>query len=63
MENRSATFANQDVLKFYKEMPFSYFDSAENQAQSIKQRDEVKSYADLVSLLTKQLRIIIMGVT
>ena len=46
-----STFANSTVLEFYKELPFNYQESIEQQVKTIKSRNSVLAYPVLAELL------------
>jgi SAM-dependent methyltransferase len=55
------TFANADVLEFYKELPFNYRDSVEESLRALKESDPVSSYPVLIPLLRPGLRVLEVG--
>jgi 2-polyprenyl-3-methyl-5-hydroxy-6-metoxy-1,4-benzoquinol methylase len=55
------TFANPTVLEFYKELPFNYQDSVENQVKTIKGRNSVVNYPILPPLLGKGISVLEVG--
>jgi 2-polyprenyl-3-methyl-5-hydroxy-6-metoxy-1,4-benzoquinol methylase len=55
------TFANPEVLEFYKELPFNYQDSAENQAKTIRSTNSVAMYPILTPLLGKGISVLEVG--
>ncbi|MFH7027076.1 MAG: class I SAM-dependent methyltransferase [Heteroscytonema crispum UTEX LB 1556] len=55
------TFANHDVLEFYKSLPFNYQDSVENQVKAIRTRDSVSAYPVLPPLLGKGVSVLEVG--
>jgi 2-polyprenyl-3-methyl-5-hydroxy-6-metoxy-1,4-benzoquinol methylase len=59
--NQSATFANPNVLEFYKELPFNYQESVEQQVKTVKSRNSVLSYPVLADLLKPGTSVIEVG--
>ena len=59
--NNPSTFANADVLAFYRELPFNYQESVEQQAETIRSRDSVKNYPVLARLLSKKTHVLEVG--
>jgi len=59
METQS--FANPEVLEFYKSLPFNYQDSVENQVKAIRSRDSVSAYPVLPPLLKKGVSVLEVG--
>ncbi len=59
--NTSTTFANTNVLEFYKELPFNYQESVEQQVKTIKARNSVLSYPVLAKLLQRGTSVIEIG--
>lgn len=57
----SQTFANPEVLEFYKSLPFNYQDSVENQVKAIRTRDSVSAYPVLPPLLGKGISVLEVG--
>ena len=55
------TFANPSVLEFYKELPFNYSESVEQQAESVRVRDSVLAYPVLADLLKPETNVIEVG--
>lgn len=55
------TFANPDVLEFYKSLPFNYQDSVENQVKAIRSRDSVSAYPVLPPLLGEGVSVLEVG--
>lgn len=55
------TFANPTVLEFYKELPFNYQDSVENQVKTIRGRNSVSAYPILPPLLGKSVSVLEVG--
>jgi 2-polyprenyl-3-methyl-5-hydroxy-6-metoxy-1,4-benzoquinol methylase len=55
------TFANFEVLEFYKSLPFNYQDSVENQVKTIRSRDSVSAYPVLPPLLKKSVSVLEVG--
>jgi SAM-dependent methyltransferase len=56
-----ASFANPLVLEFYKQLPFNHPASAEEQAASIRQQDEVPGYPILLPLVRPGVRVLEVG--
>jgi 2-polyprenyl-3-methyl-5-hydroxy-6-metoxy-1,4-benzoquinol methylase len=59
--NKTATFANPDVLEFYKELPFNYQESVEQQVKTVKSRNSVLSYPVLAELLKPNVDVLEIG--
>ena len=59
--NKSATYANPDVLEFYKELPFNMQESVQQQVKTIKSRNSVLQYPVLVELLRPGVSVIEIG--
>ena len=59
--NTDATYANADVLAFYKELPFNYQESVEQQVKAVKSRNSVLAYPVLAELLKPGTRVIEIG--
>lgn len=55
------TFANRSVLEFYKELPFNYSESVEQQAESVRVRDSVLAYPVLADLLKPKTNVVEVG--
>ena len=55
------TFANPSVLEFYKELPFNYSESVEQQAESVRVRDSVLAYPVLADLLKPKTNVVEVG--
>lgn len=55
------TFANPTVLEFYKDLPFNYQDSVQNQVKAIKKRNSVSVYPILPPLLGKDTSVLEVG--
>ena len=55
------TFANLDVLNFYKELPFNYNESVSGHSEQIVANDLTVSYPMLPSLLRQHQRILEVG--
>lgn len=64
-EHRSAvsivTFANADVLAFYRTLPFNYRESVAGSAEAIKTHDPRAAYPPLAALLRDNARILDVG--
>lgn len=58
---QDVTFANPRVLDFYKELPFNYQASAEDQAKVVRAQDSVSAYPVLTRLLKKNTRVLEVG--
>jgi SAM-dependent methyltransferase len=59
--NQNSTFANRDVLEFYKELPFNIQESVEQQVKTIKSRNSVLNYPVLAALLKPTTSVIEIG--
>jgi SAM-dependent methyltransferase len=59
--SNTATFANENVLEFYKELPFNYQESVQQQVKTIKSRNSVLTYPVLAELLKPGVRVIEIG--
>lgn len=57
----TASGANPDVLEFYKTLPFNFHGSAIEQARMVRQRNMVKGYPPLDSLLKGGKRVLEVG--
>lgn len=57
----SETYANPDVLEFYKNLPFNYYSSAKNAADIIRRTNGIEHYPILIPLLKKQLKVLDVG--
>jgi len=57
----SKTYANLDVLSFYKELPFNYYGSIETSAENIKKRNSIEYHTVLPPLLKNQFKVIDVG--
>jgi 2-polyprenyl-3-methyl-5-hydroxy-6-metoxy-1,4-benzoquinol methylase len=55
------THANPDVLAFYKELPFNYQESVEQQVKAIQSRNSVLAYPALIALLRKDTTVLEVG--
>jgi SAM-dependent methyltransferase len=55
------TYANPDVLAFYKTLPFNFRDSVANSTESIRSQDPCLAYPVLKSLLSPQTRVLDVG--
>lgn len=55
------TFANADVLAFYKELPFNYGDKVEDHARRIESTDLAAAYPVLPPLLERRPRVLEIG--
>lgn len=54
------TFANTEVLDFYKELPFNYSESVEEHVRSVREND-LSDYPSLIPLLSNQTRVLDVG--
>jgi SAM-dependent methyltransferase len=57
----SETFANPEVLRFYRDLPFNYHSSAASQANMIRANDSVAAYPALLPLLRPGLDVFEVG--
>ena len=55
------TFANPQVLEFYKELPFNYGDKVEDHARRIRAKDLSAAYPVLAPLLKARPRVLEAG--
>ena len=55
------TFANDDVLAFYKELPFNYRASAEADVAQIRNTNSLVAYPPLLPFLTAKARVLDVG--
>jgi SAM-dependent methyltransferase len=55
------TYANREVLEFYKELPFNYQESVEQQVNAIKSRNSVLAYPVLAALLRESTAVLEVG--
>lgn len=55
------TFANPEVLEFYKSLPFNYQDSVGSQVKAIQNRNSVLAYPILPPLLGKGISVLEVG--
>ena len=55
------SFANDDVLKFYKELPFNIFGSKEEHQKFIKSGVSLNSHPGLTEILSKQKSVLEVG--
>ena len=54
MEKKLSKFSNQEVLKFYRELPFNYYSSVEEQSKNILSGEKnFKIYGPLIDELKK----------
>ena len=61
MDDNSNSFANPDVLEFYKELPFNYQETTKDQAETIKKNNSVLAYPVFVDLLAKDKTVLEIG--
>ena len=63
MKNKTLShFANKEVLKFYGELPFNYYESVEGQSIEIKNSEKnLKIYGPLIDSIKKSDKIVDMG--
>lgn len=62
MSPTEETFANAEVLAFYKTLPFNYYDSTERQAESVKNgRRNIEANLPLPPLLQNAKRVLDVG--
>ena len=59
--DKPKTFANPEVLAFYKVLPFNYREAPEQHAAALRQSNPVKAYPFLPSLLSKETRVLDVG--
>ena len=57
----NTSYANKDVLNFYKELPFNYYSTAESAAVHIKASNPLAYYPALTSLLKPSMRVLDVG--
>lgn len=57
----SESFANPQVLEFYRQLPFNYHESAARQANMVRGKDSVQAYPALLPLLRPGLDAIEVG--
>jgi len=55
------TYANSDVLAFYKELPFNFQESVQNQAETLKANNSVLAYPPFAELISKDRNILEVG--
>lgn len=55
------TFANPDVLSFYRELPFNFFGSPDDAARTIRKSDSTRAYPVLRSLFDQERRVLDVG--
>jgi len=60
-ESSNKEALQKTVLDFYKVLPFNYYSSPEEEAQRIKEHNDVKNYYVLDPLINKQTRILEIG--
>jgi len=56
-----ASFANQNVLEFYKSLPFNYRDSVEEHLAALRNNNPVESYPVLIPLLSPRVSVLEVG--
>src|SRR5262249_45354517 len=59
--SESGTFANPEVLEFYKTLPFNLRDSVEASADAVRQTDHLNAYPVLQPLMHAGLRVLDVG--
>jgi len=55
------SFANEDVLKFYKELPFNIFGDIDEHQKNIKSGVSLNNHPVLTNILTKKLKVLEVG--
>ena len=55
------SFANPDVLNFYRELPFNFRDSARDHAEKITRTNQLVSYPALLPVLTNGISVLDVG--
>ena len=55
------SFANEDVLKFYKELPFSIFGDIQEHQKNIKSGVSLNNHPVLTNILTKKMKVLEVG--
>lgn len=61
MERTEITFANPDVLAFYRELPFNYRQSAREHAKAIRRANAITAYPVIASLIGKGTTLLDVG--
>ena len=57
----AGTYANPDVLEFYKELPFNIEESVRSQAETLKSNNSVLAYPVFAELISRDRRILEIG--
>ena len=55
------SFANEDVLKFYKELPFNIFGDIQEHQKNIKSGVSLSNHPVLTNILTKKMKVLEVG--
>jgi SAM-dependent methyltransferase len=55
------SFANEDVLKFYKELPFNIFGDNQEHQKNIKSGVSLNNHSVLTNILTKKMKVLEVG--
>ena len=55
------SFANEDVLKFYKELPFNIFGDIQEHQKNIKSGVSLNNHTVLTNVLTKKMKVLEVG--
>jgi len=55
------SFANEDVLKFYKELPFNIFGDIQEHQKSIRSGVSLNNHPVLTNILTKKMKVLEVG--
>ena len=55
------SFANEDVLKFYKELPFNVFGDIQEHQKNIKSGVSLNNHPVLTNILTKKMKVLEVG--
>ena len=55
------SFANEDVLKFYKELPFNIFGDIQEHQKNIKSGVSLNNHPVLTNILTKKMKVLEVG--
>ena len=61
MPEMNETYANQEVLEFYKKLPFNYYGSINKAVENIKRRNAVEYYSVIPKFLKKTIKVIDVG--
>ena len=59
--SKSMSFANEDVLKFYKELPFNVFGDIQEHQKNIKSGVSLNNHPVLTNILTKKMKVLEVG--